>query len=61
MQAKAVEIGPSVNALCPYSGSPVTHFLQMDGRTFGFCNAFCRDKTVADPEAWPKFRDLYTS
>jgi glutathione S-transferase len=33
----------------------VTHFLEMDGRTHGFCNAFCRDKTMADPEAWPAF------
>ena len=28
---------------------------------FGFCNAFCRDKTVADAEAWPKFMALYHS
>jgi glutathione S-transferase len=61
LQAVAVEAGPSVNALCPYSGTTVTHFLQAGGRVFGFCNSFCRDKTVADPEAWPKFRDLYTS
>jgi glutathione S-transferase len=47
--------GPSVNATCPYSGDPVTHFLRLDGRVWGFCNAFCRDKTLADPEAWPKF------
>ena len=53
--AKAVDMGPSETASCPYSGDPVTHFLEMDGRTFGFCNAFCRDKTVNDPEAWPKF------
>jgi glutathione S-transferase len=61
LPAMAVEAGPSVNALCPYSGTPVTHFLQTGGRTFGFCNAFCRDKTMADPEAWPKFWNLYTS
>ena len=30
-------------------------------RRIGFCNAFCRDKTVADPEAWPKFIALYQS
>jgi glutathione S-transferase len=52
--AEAAE-GPSENAACPYSGKPVTHFLRMDGRVFGFCNAFCRDKTMADPEAWPAF------
>ncbi|MDA9207648.1 glutathione S-transferase [Octadecabacter sp.] len=54
-EAKVVETGPSENALCPYSGTEVTHFMEMDGRTFGFCNAFCRDKTVNDPAAWPKF------
>lgn len=59
--AKAVAQGPSENALCPYSNKPVTHFMELDGRIFGFCNAFCRDKTVADPEAWPKFTAIYTS
>ncbi len=52
--ARAAE-GPSENAVCPYSGKPVAHFLRMDGRVFGFCNAFCRDRTMADPEAWPAF------
>jgi glutathione S-transferase len=32
--------------------------MQVNNRVFGFCNAFCRDKTVADPEAWPKFMAL---
>lgn len=50
--------GPSGNANCPYSGRPVSHFLALGGRTFGFCNAFCRDKTMADPEAWPAFMGL---
>jgi len=53
--ARAVGDGPSTNASCPYSGKPVTHFLELDGQRWGFCNAFCRDKTVADPDAWPKF------
>ncbi len=53
--------GPSVNASCPYSGKPVSHFLSAGGKTYGFCNAFCRDKTMADPEAWPKFMDIYQS
>lgn len=57
-QAKAVPDGPSRNTTCPYSGDPVTDYLQMDGETYGFCNAFCRDKTVADPEAWPAFMAL---
>ena len=58
LPALAVESGPSENVKCPYSGRPVTHFLELEGRVFGFCNAFCRDKTVADPEAWPAFMDL---
>ena len=58
LAAQAVDTGPSVNATCPYSGKDVTHFLKTGGRVFGFCNAFCRDKTVADPEAWPKFMAL---
>ena len=56
--AQAVEDGTSENAKCPYSGKPVTHLGQFDGRIFGFCNAFCRDKTVADPAAWPDFMAL---
>ena len=55
MAARAVEGTMAENAACPYSGKPVTHVLEMQGRRFGFCNAFCRDKTVADPEAWPAF------
>jgi glutathione S-transferase len=58
MAASAVETGPSVNDTCPYSGLPVTHFLELGGTVYGFCNAFCRDKTVADPEAWPAFIEL---
>jgi glutathione S-transferase len=50
--------GPSINTLCPYSGLPVTHFLQYEGHVYGFCNAFCRDKTLADPAAWPEFLAL---
>ncbi|MEX0305871.1 MAG: glutathione S-transferase N-terminal domain-containing protein [Ruegeria sp.] len=53
--ATAVNTGPSVNTACPYSGEPVTDYLEFDGNIWGFCNPFCRDKTVADPEAWPKF------
>ncbi|MBL4811373.1 MAG: glutathione S-transferase [Rhodobacteraceae bacterium] len=53
--------GPSVNTACPYSDLPVTHFAAIGGNTYGFCNAFCRDKTIADPAAWPKFMDIYLS
>ncbi|MFX0545219.1 glutathione S-transferase [Roseovarius sp. S1116L3] len=56
--AKAVADGTPENAKCPYSGKPVTHLMEMDGRVFGMCNARCRDKTVADPEAWPQFMAL---
>lgn len=54
-QAKPAPQGPSVNTACPYSGDPVHDFLELDGQVWGFCNPFCRDKTVADPGAWPKF------
>lgn len=57
MTAQASETTP-VNNHCPYSGKVSTHMLDLDGVTYGFCNAFCRDKTVADPEAWPTFTDL---
>ena len=58
LAAEAVASGPAENPACPYSGQPVTHFLRLNGRIFGFCNAFCRDKTAADPEAWPPFMAL---
>lgn len=61
LRAEAVDTGSSENALCPYSGKPVTHLMQLDGRVFGFCNAFCRDKTAADPLAWPAFEAVYQS
>lgn len=61
LPAQAVEGTRAENAACPYSGRPVSHVLDLDGRRFGFCNAFCRDKTVADPEAWPEFMALYRS
>lgn len=47
--------GPSLNGACPYSGKPVTHSLRLNGRLWGFCNAFCRDKTMHDPDVWPAF------
>jgi glutathione S-transferase len=61
LAARAVDGTKAENAACPYSGKPVTHVLELDGRRFGFCNAFCRDKTVADPEAWPAFMTLLAS
>lgn len=57
-QARAVAAGPSVNELCPYSGKHVAAYLELHGQCWGFCNTFCRDKTVADPAAWPKFQRM---
>lgn len=53
--ARAVEGLAPENAACPYSGRPVRadSLMETGGRVIGFCNPFCRDKTVADPEAWP--------
>jgi len=59
--AKPVDSGSPENATCPYSGKPISHLMQLDGRIFGFCNAFCRDKTVHDPAAWPDFMKIYLS
>jgi len=59
LPAKAVSTGPSENETCPYSGGPVTDFMELNSRTFGFCNTFCRDKTVADAEAWDEFMKIY--
>ena len=47
------------NAVCPYSGKAITHVLELDGRRFGFCKEFCRDKTVADAAAWDGFMEIY--
>ena len=58
LAARAVDGTEALNTACPYSGKPVSHVLDLDGRRFGFCNAFCRDKTVADPQAWPQFMAL---
>lgn len=53
------EVKPS-NDACPYSGKPVAadSLAEIDGKVIGFCNPFCRDKSVADPEAWPKLVPL---
>lgn len=58
--AEATEAGPAINAACPYSGKPVAagSLARIDGRVIGFCNPFCRDKSVADPGAWPKLAPL---
>jgi glutathione S-transferase len=61
LSAKAVEGTKAANTTCPYSSRPVAHVFELAGRRFGFCNAFCRDKTLVDPEAWPEFMALYQS
>lgn len=61
LAARAVDKGPSANAACPYSGGPVSHFLEIGGRVFGFCNPTCRDKTANDPTAFPAFMAIYQS
>lgn len=61
LTAAATDNTNAENSACPYSGKEMTHFLSLEGRVFGFCNAFCRDKTVADPEAWPAFMAIYRS
>ncbi|UXX85054.1 glutathione S-transferase [Roseovarius pelagicus] len=59
--ARAVEDGTPENTACPYSGKAITHLMETDGRIFGMCNPFCRDKTVADPDAWPAFTTMRDS
>ena len=57
LEARAVDADAveSVNKNCPYSGNPVTDFLEMSGRIYEFCNPYYRDKTVLDPSSWPAF------
>ncbi len=52
-----------INADCPYSGKPVADnsLAIIDGVVVGFCNQFCRDKSVADADAWPKLKALLDS
>lgn len=55
-----VPASAAVNAACPYSGKPVAadSLAEIDGVVIGFCNRFCRDKSVADADAWPKLAPL---
>ncbi|MFV0476151.1 MAG: glutathione S-transferase [Pikeienuella sp.] len=55
LPARAVSGVRSVNEACPYSGEPVSpdSLAEIDGVVIGYCNPFCRDKSVADAEAWP--------
>lgn len=58
LPARATDTGSPQNKTCPYSGKDITHLAEIDGRIYGFCNAFCRNKTVADAAAFPAFVDL---
>jgi len=55
LPARAVADVKPVNDACPYSGKPVQpdSLAEIDGVVIGFCNQFCRDKTVVDAAAWP--------
>lgn len=59
LPARAIAQGSPVNETCPYSGDLVTDLAEIAGQIYGFCNPFCRDKTVNDPEAWPAFMELH--
>jgi len=61
LAARAITAGTPENMACPYSGAPITHLAEVEGRVFGMCNAFCRDKTVADPAAWPAFTAIFSA
>ena len=61
LAARSIESGNPENDACLYSGKPITHFLEAEGRIFGFCNSYCRDKTVADPLAWDAFVTAYAA
>jgi len=55
LPARAIEGVAAINATCPFSGEPVASdsLAEVAGTVIGFCNPFCRDKVVADAEAWP--------
>ncbi len=55
LPARAVSGVTAVNDVCPFSGRPVAadSLAEVAGTVIGFCNTGCRDKVVADPEAWP--------
>lgn len=60
LPAAAAEGTMPVNDRCPFSGLPVKpdSLATVAGTVVGFCNTFCRDKVVADAEAWPQVMAL---
>lgn len=60
LDARSVTNRTPINTECPYSGKPVVPdaLAEISGKVVGFCNPFCRDKSVADAGAWPKLTAL---
>ncbi|QHQ35919.1 glutathione S-transferase family protein [Algicella marina] len=60
LPAEPVTGATAANSDCPFSGKPVQpdSLARIDGHVIGFCNRFCRDKSVADAEAWPELKAL---
>lgn len=46
---ETLELADCVNALCPWSGQPVSadSLMRYRGQVVGFCNPDCRDKFAA--------------
>lgn len=63
LPARPVKGVAAKNELCPYSDKPISpdSLAEIDGQVIGFCNTFCRDKSVADADAWPKLVALLAS
>ena len=60
LAAEPVDGEVPINAACPFSGKPVApdSLARIAGTVLGFCNPGCRDRAVADPEAWPEVMAL---
>ena len=60
LPAQPVEDKAAINECCPFSGDPIRtdSLAEIDGTVVGFCNQFCRDKSVADAAAWPQLMAL---
>ena len=52
--ASALRLEDAVNAICPWSGKPVSadSLTLYRGQVVGFCNPGCRDKFVAASSAF---------
>ncbi|MEM9267510.1 MAG: glutathione S-transferase, partial [Pseudomonadota bacterium] len=56
----AERLNDSTNQHCPFSGDPIApdSLAKFGAQVIGFCNPFCRDKAVADADAWPEVMAL---